>query len=99
MTGWLKVVGLGPGDAALQTPQATEALRQADVIVGYTLYVALRITSYNVCYTKLLRWDRKENLCQCRGIQRIDNRGEAFGAFGMAGTRDRAQHALCAIER
>ncbi len=41
MTGWLKVVGLGPGDAALQTPQATEALRQADVIVGYTLYVAL----------------------------------------------------------
>ncbi|MFV0348746.1 MAG: precorrin-3B C(17)-methyltransferase [Halodesulfovibrio sp.] len=41
MTGTLKVVGLGPGDAALLTPQAYEALRQADVIVGYTLYVAL----------------------------------------------------------
>lgn len=41
MTGTLKVVGLGPGDAALLTPQAYEALRQADVIVGYTLYVSL----------------------------------------------------------
>lgn len=41
MTGSLKVVGLGPGDAALITPQATQVLRDADVIVGYTLYVSL----------------------------------------------------------
>lgn len=41
MTGWLKVVGLGPGHASLLTPQAAQALTQADVIVGYTLYVDL----------------------------------------------------------
>ncbi len=41
MTGWLKVVGLGPGHASLLTPQAALALAQADVIVGYTLYVDL----------------------------------------------------------
>ncbi|GFM36349.1 precorrin-3B C(17)-methyltransferase [Desulfovibrio psychrotolerans] len=41
MTGWLKVVGLGPGHASLLTPQAAQALAQADVIVGYTLYVDL----------------------------------------------------------
>lgn len=41
MTGTLKVVGLGPGDAALLTPQASQALHQADTIVGYTLYISL----------------------------------------------------------
>lgn len=37
----LYVVGLGPGNAALLTPQAACALEQAEVIVGYTLYVDL----------------------------------------------------------
>lgn len=37
----LYVVGLGPGDAALLTPQAVAALEAASVVVGYTLYVQL----------------------------------------------------------
>ncbi len=36
--GCLFVVGLGPGDRALMTGQALEALRQAEVVVGYDGY-------------------------------------------------------------
>lgn len=39
--GHLAVVGLGPGDAAWRTPAAAAAIRQADVVVGYDLYVDL----------------------------------------------------------
>jgi precorrin-3B C17-methyltransferase len=38
--GRLFVVGLGPGDRSLLTPQAAEALRQAEVVVGYEGYFA-----------------------------------------------------------
>jgi precorrin-3B C17-methyltransferase len=38
--GHLFVVGLGPGDRAVMTGQAVEALRQAEVIVGYDGYFA-----------------------------------------------------------
>jgi precorrin-2 C20-methyltransferase/precorrin-3B C17-methyltransferase len=39
----LWVIGLGPGDPALLTPQAERALRSAEVIVGYEAYLeALR---------------------------------------------------------
>lgn len=40
MNGRLAIVGLGPGSAALQTPQAAEALAAATDIVGYGPYVA-----------------------------------------------------------
>lgn len=39
--GHLAVVGLGPGDAALRTPQAAAAVRHAEVIVGYSPYIDL----------------------------------------------------------
>ncbi len=39
MTGRLFVVGLGPGDLALRTPQASEALAQATDLVGYGPYL------------------------------------------------------------
>ena len=35
------VVGLGPGDAAHRTAAATEAIRRADVLVGYAAYIDL----------------------------------------------------------
>lgn len=38
--GWLSVVGLGPGDAALVTPQAQAALDGASDVLGYGPYVA-----------------------------------------------------------
>jgi precorrin-3B C17-methyltransferase len=40
MSGRVFIVGLGPGDPALQTPRAAEALAQATDIVGYGPYVA-----------------------------------------------------------
>ena len=43
MSGWLKIVGLGPGDEALITPDVTQALEEATDIVGYIPYVA-RVT-------------------------------------------------------
>lgn len=39
MTGWVCVAGLGPGDAALVTPEADAALADATDIVGYGPYV------------------------------------------------------------
>lgn len=41
--GWLAIVGLGPGDDRLVTPEVTAALAEATDIVGYIPYVA-RIT-------------------------------------------------------
>jgi len=40
MTGWLAIAGLGPGDAALMTPEVSEALAQATDVIGYIPYVA-----------------------------------------------------------
>lgn len=40
MTGWVTVAGLGPGDAALVTPEVTAALAEATDVVGYIPYVA-----------------------------------------------------------
>lgn len=40
MTGWLVVAGLGPGDAALITPEVSTALDQATDVIGYFPYVA-----------------------------------------------------------
>lgn len=37
----LRVVGLGPGDSSLLTPQALAALEEADLLVGYTRYLDL----------------------------------------------------------
>lgn len=40
MTGWLAIAGLGPGDAALVTPEVTAALAEATDVLGYIPYVA-----------------------------------------------------------
>ena len=40
MSGKLYIVGLGPGAAEMQTPQATRALAEATDLVGYGPYVA-----------------------------------------------------------
>ena len=39
MTGRLSIVGLGPGDLAMQTPQASAALAAATDLVGYLTYL------------------------------------------------------------
>lgn len=39
MTGRLFIIGLGPGDARLRTYEADAALKKAQDIFGYSLYV------------------------------------------------------------
>ncbi len=41
MTGEIYVVGFGPGDPRLRTPEAVEAIRRAEVVVGYRTYIEL----------------------------------------------------------
>jgi precorrin-3B C17-methyltransferase len=38
--GWLAIAGLGPGDAALVTPEVSAALAEATDVIGYISYVA-----------------------------------------------------------
>ena len=40
MTGTLTIAGLGPGDAALVTPEVSAALAEATDVLGYAPYVA-----------------------------------------------------------
>ncbi|WP_277969080.1 precorrin-3B C(17)-methyltransferase [Sphingomonas echinoides] len=40
MSGWIAIAGLGPGDAALVTPEVTLALAEATDVIGYIPYVA-----------------------------------------------------------
>src|SRR4029077_21065262 len=40
MTGSLTIAGLGPGDAAMVTPEVSAALAEATDVLGYTPYVA-----------------------------------------------------------
>ncbi len=39
MSGKLTVIGLGPGSAAQLTPEASDALRAADMVFGYGPYL------------------------------------------------------------
>jgi precorrin-3B methylase len=39
MSGWLRVVGIGPGPADWMTPEASTALAAASDVVGYSSYV------------------------------------------------------------
>lgn len=41
MTGRIQIVGMGPGSREMMTPQAATAIAEADVVVGYTVYVEL----------------------------------------------------------
>ena len=45
MKGWLKIVGLGPGDENLVTPQVLDALSKASDVIGYYPYIA-RVAEY-----------------------------------------------------
>lgn len=40
MSGWIAIAGLGPGAAALVTPEVSDALAEATDVIGYIPYVA-----------------------------------------------------------
>ena len=41
MAGHIYIIGMGPGDRAMMTNEAYQAMHKADVIVGYTVYIDL----------------------------------------------------------
>jgi precorrin-3B C17-methyltransferase len=89
--GHLFVVGLGPGDRAMMTGQAVEALRQAEVVVGYDGYFIgiENLTAGKECLALPLTQEAErarlavEHLRQGREVCVISS-GDP-GVYGMAG--------------
>ena len=87
----LYVVGIGPGKPAFMTAQARQALEEAAVLCGYTVYVDLVAPLYpgKETYTTPM----KQELDRCRWALETANRGRTVamvcsgdaGVYGMAG--------------
>lgn len=58
------IVGMGPGDVSMMTKEAENALRESDIIVGYTVYVDL-IKKY-FPEKKFLTTPMREEVKRCR---------------------------------
>lgn len=85
------VVGIGPGDVELMTPQAVEAIKNSDVVVGYTLYVEL---IQDLCRGKIVNsTPMKKEIDRCRLALEYAMEGKNValvcsgdpGVYGMAG--------------
>jgi precorrin-3B methylase len=89
MSGWLRVVGLGPADAEWRMREVERALAEADHVVGYHTYLArvpeqprqTRHGSDNG--DELARARRALELAQ-RGARVVVVSGGDAGVFGMA---------------
>ena len=60
----IKVVGMGPGDESMMTGQALAALDDADVIIGYTVYLDLLGDRYRD--KEFLSTPMKQEVERCR---------------------------------
>ena len=75
MSNRIYIVGIGPGREEMMTGEAIAALEQADVIVGYTVYVKLNHDFCVISLSDLLTpWEKIE--------KRL--RAAAMGDFAMA---------------
>ncbi len=89
MSGRLAIVGLGPGAAAMQTPQATAALAAATDLVGYATYldrVPLRAGQVRHASDNRVELDRARHALSLAGAGRnvaIVSSGDP-GVFAMA---------------
>ena len=61
---YIKVVGMGPGDESMMTGQALAALDDADVIIGYTVYLDLLGDRYRD--KEFLSTPMKQEVERCR---------------------------------
>ncbi len=88
----IKVVGLGPGGASHQTPEAKKALAWADVIVGYRTYIDL-ISSDLLQDREILSTGMKKEIDRCEAAINESLKGKKTvivssgdpGIYGMAG--------------
>ena len=87
----LFVVGIGPGDPKNMTTACRDAIRQSDVIVGYSKYVELVTPLYPQKRTLDTPMTRETE--RCRAALRLAAQGETVavvcsgdaGVYGMAG--------------
>jgi len=84
------VVGMGPGSGDMMTPQADRAVRESDIIVGYTLYVKLMQAIYpdkEYATTAMTRETERCRMCYELALQgktvALICSGDA-GVYGMA---------------
>jgi precorrin-3B C17-methyltransferase len=89
--GTLSIVGIGPGAAEHTTPAAVQAIKQADLIVGYTTYV--RLVRDLIVGKEVVKTGMTEEIGRARAaVERardgakvaIISSGDA-GVYGMAG--------------
>ncbi len=86
----ITVIGMGPGCASMMTKEAEDALDQADVIVGYTVYLGLLEEKYSG--KELLSTPMKQEAERCRMAFREAAKGKKVavvcsgdaGIYGMA---------------
>ena len=91
MAGILYVVGIGPGEEAQMTPQADEAVRQSQVLAGYTVYVDLLRERYPDKEVLTTAMTQEEKRCRLAFECCAGGRSTAMvcsgdaGVYGMAG--------------
>lgn len=87
----LYVVGLGPGDKEKMSLEAIEALKQAEVIVGYTTYI--RLIKELVGDKEIVSTGMKQEIDRCQKALDLAKTGKEVavvssgdaGVYGMAG--------------
>ena len=85
------VVGIGPGGSDYMTPMASNAIRESDVIVGYTLYVDLVKDLADGKEVKSTSMKQEVDRCKIALDQALQEKTVAFicsgdaGVYGMAG--------------
>ena len=89
--GELNIIGIGPGEAAYLTKEAENALAEADVLCGYTLYVDLVLKLFPGKETYTTPMTKEEERCRWAIDQAAAGRKVALlssgdaGVYGMAG--------------
>ena len=85
------LVGMGPGDPADMTPAAEEAIRRADVLCGYTVY--LKLLGDRFPGKEIITTPMRQEMDRCRRAVEEAERGKTVavlcsgdaGVYGMAG--------------
>lgn len=84
------IVGMGPGEEAMMTAQAKEALQKSDTIIGYTVYLNLLGEEYRK--KELLSTPMRQEIERCRMCFEEARKGKTVsmvcsgdaGIYGMA---------------
>jgi precorrin-3B C17-methyltransferase len=88
---WIKAVGIGPGSPESMTPQAINALKECDVIVGYNTY--LNLIRPIIQDKKIFGSGMRQEISRCKKAWELAKTGKKVcvissgdpGIYGMAG--------------